>query len=208
MSTLSIVNQSGSAAGEVSIDDAWLEREKGEQAVHETVVAYLAGRRAGTACTKTRGKVRGGGAKPYRQKGTGNARAGSNRSPVWRGGGTIFGPQPRSYAKKVNKKVRRLALRRAFTERLDAEAVMVADSAPALDKPSTKAVAAWLDAIGAGQHTLIIANEVSEALVHSVRNLPKVAVVPAGSLGVYQLLLHRKVLILQDAIEPLGQRLS
>ena len=208
MTTLAIMNQSGSAAGELAIDDAWLERDKGAQAVQDTVMAYLAGRRAGTACTKTRGKVRGGGAKPYKQKGTGRARAGSSRSPIWRGGGTTFGPQPRSYAKKVNKKVRRLALRRAFTERLDDEAVIAVDSLPALDKPNTKAFAAWLDSVGAGQHALVLVGDVTDAAALSARNLPKVALIAAANVGVYQLLLHKKVVITQDAVPALGVRLS
>ena len=110
MASLAIVNEKGAAAGEVTIDESWLEREKGDSAVHDTVVAYLATKRAGTAATKNRKLVRGGGAKPWRQKGTGRARAGSNRSPIWRGGGVIFGPQPRSFAKKVNKKVKKLVL--------------------------------------------------------------------------------------------------
>ena len=101
--TLNILNCQGENVGEYVVPDTAIELEKGAAAVHEAVVAILAGQRAGTACTKTRGLVRGGGAKPFRQKGRGGARAGSNRSPVWVGGGTIFGPQPRSYAKKLEK---------------------------------------------------------------------------------------------------------
>ena len=103
--TLDILDCKGTRVGEYVIPEGVIELEKGEQAVHDTVTAYLAGQRAGTACTKTRGEVSGGGAKPFRQKGLGRARAGSSRSPVWVGGGTIFGPRPRSFAKKVNKKV-------------------------------------------------------------------------------------------------------
>ena len=116
--TLDILDCKGARVGEYVIPEGVIELEKGEQAVHDTVVAYLAGQRAGTACTKTRGEVSGGGAKPFRQKGMGRARAGSSRSPVWVGGGTIFGPRPRSFAKKVNKKVLQLALKRALSERI------------------------------------------------------------------------------------------
>jgi large subunit ribosomal protein L4 len=115
MSTVPLHDTAGKAIGEVAINDTWLERERGAQALHELVVAIRAHHRAGTACTKTRGEVRGGGKKPWRQKGTGRARAGSSRSPVWRGGGITFGPRPRKYTHKVNKQVRHLALRRAFT---------------------------------------------------------------------------------------------
>ena len=103
--TLDILNCTGEVVGKYDIPEGVIDLENGKQAVHDAVVAFLAGNRSGTACTKTRGLVRGGGAKPWRQKGRGGARAGSSRSPVWVGGGTIFGPQPRSFAKKVNKKV-------------------------------------------------------------------------------------------------------
>ena len=116
--TLDILDCKGARVGEYVIPEGVIELEKGEQAVHDAVVAYLAGLRAGTACTKTRGEVSGGGAKPFRQKGTGRARSGSSRSPVWVGGGTIFGPRPRSFAKKVNKKVLQLALKRALSNGL------------------------------------------------------------------------------------------
>lgn len=208
MSALSMKNASGSAVGDLEINDAWLEREKGEQAVQDTVVAYLAGRRAGTASTKTRGNVSGGGAKPFKQKGTGRARAGSSRSPVWRGGGTTFGPLPRCYGKKVNKKIRRLALRRAFTERLDDGSMIAVDAAPALASVSTKSLVGWLNAVGAGEHVLILVKEPSEALLLSARNLPKVLVSAADKVGVYQLLLYRKIVVTPDAITALGERLG
>ena len=103
MTTLTIKDMSGTDAGDYQLDDAWLERERGAQAVHDVVVSYLAAQRGGTASTKNRSQVRGGGAKPYSQKGTGHARAGTSRSPLWEGGGVIFGPQPRRFHKKVNR---------------------------------------------------------------------------------------------------------
>ena len=207
MTSLAIVNEKGAAAGEVTIDESWLEREKGESAVHDTVVAYLATKRAGTAATKNRKLVRGGGAKPWRQKGTGRARAGSNRSPIWRGGGVIFGPQPRSFAKKVNKKVKKLALRRSFAECIDAEKVIVLDKLEVSDI-KTKALAALLKSLGAGENALIITDNVSKELFLSARNLPKVDVVNAENLNVYQLLLHKKVIITSAGLESLGKRLG
>jgi large subunit ribosomal protein L4 len=201
MAKVSVVN--------IDIDDAWLEREKGEQAVHDTVVAYQAGLRAGTASTKNRSAVRGGGKKPWRQKGTGRARAGSIRSPIWRGGGVIFGPTPRSYAKKINKKVRTLALRRAFAERVDAGDVIVVDSFD-FDTPKTKDVAAALDAIGAGDNVLVLVSSQADVpnTVLGARNLPRVTLMDADQVNVYYTLLHKKIVIAQDALESLGGKLQ
>jgi large subunit ribosomal protein L4 len=196
----------GQEAGNIEIDDALLEREKGEQAVHDTVVAYLASKRAGTACTKTRGKVRGGGAKPYRQKGTGHARAGSNRSPIWRGGGTIFGPVPRSYAKKVNKKAKQLAMRRAWTERIDAGDVIVVDKIE-LAEAKTKEVLKVLNAVEAGENVLILDGAIDESLKLAARNLPKAEAVSSANVNVYQMLLHRKIVITSAGVDVLGERL-
>lgn len=209
MTTLPIVDLSGASVGEFAVCADWIEREKGEQAVRDTVVAYLAGLRAGTACTKTRSKVRGGGAKPYRQKGTGRGRAGSIRSPLWRGGGTIFGPVPRAYTKKVNKKVRRLALRRCFTERLDEGALIVVDSL-GFEQPKTRLAAAALKAIGAGDDVLVVMNGFLEHgnACMALRNLPKVSMVEARSVNAYDMLLHKKVVISQDALDVLGGRIS
>ena len=127
MTKLNVLNMQAAGAGEYTLEDNLLELEKGTQAVHDTVIAFLAGERAGTASTKTRSEVRGGGAKPYRQKGTGRARAGTKSSPIWTGGGVTFGPKPRDYDKKINKKVKKLALKRAFSELVKAEAVTVLD---------------------------------------------------------------------------------
>lgn len=207
MTKLAMKNQTGSDVGSVEVLDAWLEREKGTQAVHDTVVAYLAAQRSGSACTKTKGDVRGGGKKPYRQKGTGHARAGSNRSPLWRGGGVTFGPQPRDYDKKINKKVRQLALRRAFTERVDAGDVIVVDSL-ALGEGKTKAIAQVLKAVNAGSNALIIDAAIADAVKLATRNMPKVDVVDSANVNVYQMLLHRKVVVTSAGLTSLGERLS
>lgn len=149
-----IVDSAGKEVGVADFDAAWLEREKGDQAVHDTVVAFLAGLRAGTACTKNRAKIRGTGAKPWRQKGTGRARAGTVKSPIWRGGGVVFGPTPRSYAKRVNRKVQSLALRRTFTERVDAGDVIVVEEL-VVAEPKTKCFVEFLNSIGAGDDALV-----------------------------------------------------
>ncbi|MCH2175866.1 MAG: 50S ribosomal protein L4 [Lentisphaeria bacterium] len=207
MSNIDLLDNSGAVSGSVELKDAWLEREKGEQAVKDVVVAYLAAQRAGTASAKNRSAVRGGGAKPWRQKGTGNARAGSNRSPIWRGGGIIFGPSPRKFHKKVNKKVRQLALKRAFTERVDANEVAVVDQI-SLAGIKTAEVAKLLKGLGLGENVLIIVDSLDDNLQLSVRNFPKVDVVAVDNINVYQLLLHKKVLLTKAGLEKLGERLA
>ena len=207
-----VFDKSGSAAGDLELQEKWLEREKGEQAVHEAVVAYLAGLRAGTAKTKTRSEVRGGGKKPFRQKGTGRARAGSSRSPIWRGGGTIFGPQPRSYHKSVNKKVRRLAVRRALAERLDAGDLVVVEEF-SFDAPKTKDAAAFLETINANNRPVVI---VSDAVMDenlnntylSFRNVAGCSIIGAGWVNAYILLSGQKVVITKEALEQLGERIA
>ena len=204
---LTVKTLTGADAGTYELNESWLERDKGEQAVHDTVVAYLANQRSGNACTKTRGNVRGGGAKPYRQKGTGNARAGSNRSPIWRGGGTVFGPQPRSFAKKVNKKVRKLALRRALAQRVDAGEIIVLENLD-VDTHKTKNLVQVLKAIGADQNALIFDADVNGNLRLASDNIPKAEAVPSENVNVYQLLLHRTVVTTSAGLDKLGERLS
>ncbi len=204
--SLPVKNAQGQETGAVEIRPEWLEFEKGAQAVHLAVVAHRAACRSGTACTKTRSEVRGGGAKPWRQKGTGRARAGSTRSPLWRGGGTIFGPKPRDYSKKVNKKVRRLAVKRAFSERLKAgDVLVVEDIAPS--RPKTREVKALLSGVGAGEHVLVVVNSPSENLKLGARNLPNVQVLPAAAVDTYRLLRYRKILFDKAGLEAFLARI-
>ncbi len=207
MPELTIKTQDGTDAGVHVLEEQMLEFERGEHAVHQAVVTYLANQRQGTAAVKNRSKVRGGGAKPYRQKGTGHARAGSIRSPLWRGGGVIFGPVPRDYRKKMTKKAKILALRRAFTERLQSQDVTLVDALN-IEQPKTKAIVAILNRLELGDNVLIIDAEPSIQLRLAARNIPKVDVVSAQDLNVYQLLLRRKVLITQRGLEELGARLT
>lgn len=207
---IQVIDMQGASSGDVEI--SWLEREKGSQAVHDAVVAFLAGQRAGTACTKTRSEVSGTGKKPYKQKGTGRARAGSARSPIWRGGGITFGPKPRNYAKGINKKVKRLALRRAFTERFDAEEVIVVDDIN-FDAVKTKDAAAFLDRIGAGQRCLVVVFDEEnfenlEKVDLSFGNLPQVDLVGSTSVNTYEMLLGKKVVITKKALEAIGERVT
>lgn len=206
--TIPVRTSSGADSGaSYDIQDTWLERARGAQAVKDSVVAFHARMRSGTAATKTRGMVAGGGAKPWRQKGTGRARAGSSRSPVWRGGGIVFGPQPRSYDKKMNQKVEKLALRRAFTDRLDEGDVILVDKIE-FAEAKTKLMTAFLDAIGAGQDCMIIVDDYSENVELAARNLANAMVIKAASVNTYWMLLFKKVVITKAAMEILGQRLA
>lgn len=207
MATLNVKAIDGAAKGTVEVEDGMLERDKGSQAVKDSVVAFLAGCRSGTAATKSRGMVSGGSAKPWRQKGTGRARSGSSRSPVWRGGGIAFGPQTRSYAQKVNQKVEKLALRRAFTDRLDAEDIIVVDELK-FDEPKTKQMVAFLKAVGAGEHVLIIVDDYDANVVLSMRNLPNVQIFRAASVNTYWMMRYKKVVITSAGLEALSKRLG
>lgn len=201
-----IIDAAGASTGQYAFKPEWLELEKGEQAVKDVVVAFLARLRAGTAATKTRGMVRGGGAKPWKQKGTGRARAGSNRSPIWRKGGITFGPQPRSYAKRVNRSVRRLALKRAFSERLQDQSVIIVEQ---IDLPAkTKAMGQFLDRIGAGRHALLVVDELTDAVVLSSRNLPDIELLKPSAVNPYWLLLFKKIVFTKSALDVFVKRLS
>jgi large subunit ribosomal protein L4 len=210
--TVQVFDKQGSANGELEVNAAWIEREKGEQAIHESVVAYLAGLRAGTAKTKTRSEVRGGGKKPYKQKGTGRARAGSTRSPIWRGGGIIFGPSPRSYKQNINKKVKKLALRRAFAERIDAGELVVVDEFT-FSEAKTKNAAAYLKSIDATNRPVVI---VSDKLMDdnmnntylSFRNVSGCSIIGAGWVNAYIMLSGKKIVITKAALEELGARIT
>src|SRR5512133_1614291 len=154
---LAIKDIKGQSQGEWEVKFPLIESGKGTQAVHDTVVAYQAAQRMGTACTKTMGEVAGTGKKPWRQKGTGRARAGSFASPIWRGGGVVFGPKPRDFSKKVSRKTRQLALRKALSERLKAGDVMVVDELK-LSSPKTKGFTGLLAALQVQGSALLVAD--------------------------------------------------
>ncbi|MGL4854593.1 MAG: 50S ribosomal protein L4 [Lentisphaeria bacterium] len=205
---IKILDMTGKESGVYTFDASILEAEKGQQAVKDTVVAFLSGLRAGTACTKGKGQVSGGGAKPFRQKGTGRARSGSSRSPIWTGGGTVFGPQANhNYNKKVNKKVRRLALRRAFTERLIAGDIIIVDEVT-VETPKTKEVVSFLNAINAGNDVLVVVDDYEMNFYLGASNLPRVDVITADLINVYQLLLFKKIVITKAGLEMIEKRLK
>ena len=206
--TLDILDCTGAKVGDYAIPESAIEMEKGTQAVHDTVVAYLAGARAGTACTKTRGMVSGGGAKPFRQKGRGGARAGSGRSPVWVGGGTIFGPVPRSFAKKINKKVLALALKRSFSERVAEGDVVVLDKFALPDHKTRSAVAVLKNLKVADDTVLLAVNELDEAALCATGNIASMVLRRAATVNVYELLRFKKVVFTKEALDAFIGRLA
>jgi large subunit ribosomal protein L4 len=174
--------------------------------VHESVRAELAARRQGTHSTKTRAQVRGGGAKPWRQKGTGRARAGSSRSPIWTGGGIVFGPQPRHYTFKVNRKERRAALRSALSLHAGRGSIAVFDSG-AFDAPSTKQAVQLLSGWDAAKSpTLVVLTDEEAKVAYSFRNLDRLSVLPAGAVGVADLVGAASLLVSQAALDELTRR--
>jgi large subunit ribosomal protein L4 len=194
------------ATKKVDLDDAAFGAEFHEPLVHETVRAELAARRQGTHATKTRGMVRGGGAKPWRQKGTGRARAGSSRSPVWTGGGTVFGPQPRHYTFKINRKERQAALRSALSLHAGRDSLAVLDPAPFSDAPTAKQAAALLKDWNQPRGVLVILSEAEERVALSFRNLDRVSVLPAANVGVADVVGASALLASQAALDELTAR--
>jgi large subunit ribosomal protein L4 len=193
-------------AGSVSLDDAAFGVPFHESLVHESVRAELAARRQGTHATKTRGLVRGGGAKPWRQKGTGRARQGSIRAPQFAGGGTVFGPSPRSYTFKVNRKERRAALRSALSVHAARGTIAAFDPAPFADVPSTRQAAQLLDGWAPGRPALVVLAEDQAQVALSFRNLDRVSVLPADGVGVVDLIGAAAVLCSQEALDQLTTR--
>lgn len=205
---LTVKNLSGQDQGELEVPFALVEGGRGTQAVHDTVVAYLANQRRGTACTKTMGEVAGTGKKPWRQKGTGRARAGSFQSPLWVGGGVVFGPKPRDFSKKVNKKTKQLALRKALSERLKAGDVLVVDELK-LDAPKTRGFVALRERLGLDRTTLVVtAGQPDPNLRLATRNLQDIELTTSAELHTYQVLRPHKLLFTRSALEALGQRLQ
>jgi large subunit ribosomal protein L4 len=206
---LKVINTSGAATGEVEFaEELLIKNGKGSQAVHDSVVAYMANQRLGTAKTKQIGEVHGSGKKPWKQKGTGRARAGSFASPLWRGGGVVFGPHPRDYSIRVPKKVKALAFRRALSERLLAGDVVVVDDLK-LDGHKTRDFVALVDKLAPGAATtLLVTGQMDNDLKLASRNLPDVQVAPADSVNTYELLRFDKIVATKAAFEKLQARVG
>ena len=196
--------RTGEAIGTVELSDELFAAPVNVAVLHQVVTAQLAGRRLGTSDTKTRGEVRGGGAKPYRQKGTGRARQGSRRAPHFAGGGVVFGPHPRSYAQRLPRKMKRLALRGALTAKFGGDAIRVLD-AFGLEAIRTKELLGVLDNLKVAGRVLIVSPARDERLDLSARNLPRVAVLLADSLNVVDLLNADTIVIEQTALARLEE---
>jgi len=205
---ISIKDISGKTQGELEVKFPLVENGKGTQAVHDTVVAYQAAQRSGTACTKTAGEVAGTNKKPWRQKGTGRARAGSFQSPLWVGGGVVFGPKPRDFSKKVSKKTRALALRKALSERLKAGDVVIVDDLK-LASSKTRDFTKVIDALEISGTTLVVSNgEMNANLELASRNIPYVDVTTSDTLNTYDVLRPDKLLFTKSAFEKVEARLT
>jgi len=204
-----IQNWQGEEAGSASVDLAVASSETASHVVHRALVRQMANARQGTASSKTRAEVRGGGRKPWRQKGTGRARAGSIRSPLWKGGGVIFGPKPRDYTQKMNRKERRLALRTAFQGRAE-DLIVVEEFADQLSRPKTKefisALSRW--GVAAGDTVLLITSGKDENVYLSTRNISSVKLVLADNLNVRDLLAADRVVITATALERVKENYS
>lgn len=209
MATLDVINQAGAVVGTIELNDEVFGIEPNQQALYDALIMQQASRRQGTASTRGRSEVRGGGRKPYRQKGTGRARQGSIRTPQYRGGGTVFGPKPRNYAYKINKKVRRLALKSALSEKLIGEAMNVMDKLE-LAAPKTKDFVAIVDAIQAPYKTLFVVAEADDNTnaYLSARNLPGVSMMSSKAINVYDLVNANKVVMTSAAVKEIEEALA
>ena len=204
---LTVKDIKGKAQGELEVKFQVIENGRGTQAVHDTVVAYAAAQRMGTACTKNAGEVAGTNKKPWKQKGTGRARAGSFQSPLWRGGGVVFGPRPRDYTKKISKSTKQLAMRKALTERIKAGDVLIVDDLK-LSSAKTKDFVSVLNALDLKGTALFVSHAADKNLTLASRNVETVELAASDSVNTYQLLRVDKIVFTRGAYENLEQRLN
>jgi len=208
MPKVTLYNIAGAAAGEIELNDGVFGVAYNEAVIHQAVVRQMANERLGTHATKTRGLVRGGGKKPWKQKGTGRARVGSIRSPLWVGGGTVFGPTPRSHAKDMTRKARQLAVKSALSEKLRANELIVIDAIN-FEAPKTKEVVKFLSAFNADGKALIIdGGAASENTVLSARNIPGVKAYAPSGLNIYDIVHYTKLFLTQDAVKKIEEVLA
>lgn len=208
MPKVTLYNIAGQAAGEIELNDGVFGVEYNEAVIHQAVVRQMANERLGTHATKTRGLVRGGGKKPWKQKGTGRARVGSIRSPLWVGGGTVFGPLPRSHAKDMPRKARQLAVKSALSEKLRAGEIIVVDAIQ-FEAPKTKDVVKMLAAFDvAGKALIVDGGEKSVNTILSARNIPGVKAYAPSGLNIYDLVHYTKLFLTKDAVEKIEEVLA
>lgn len=207
MPKAALYNAEGVRVGDLELSEDIFGVPVNEHVLHQAVVRHLANRRRGTASTKTRGEVQGSGRKPWRQKGTGRARAGSIRSPLWRKGGIVFGPKPRSYEQALPKKVRRLAVKSALSSRVqDGDLIVIEEIR--LPQPKTKEVVKLLKSLDVTRSALLVLPERDELIERAARNLPEVGIALASELNAYDILAFDKVIITKDALAKVGEVLK
>ena len=204
MPNIQVLDMAGNKVGDVELSESVFGIEPNTVVMHQMVVNYLANNRQGTQSALTRAEVRGGGRKPWKQKGTGHARQGSTRAPQWTHGGVVFAPKPRSYRFTVNKKVKRLAMKSAFSSKLKDSQLVVVDNV-AVDSFSTKTIAAMLKAIGAEKKALIVLDSVDTKVVNSARNIPGVKTAQVNTLNVYDIMNADKLVIVKGAISKIEE---
>ena len=203
MPTVGLFNKEGNKIEDIQLNETIFAAEVNADAMHQVVVALLANKRQGTQSAKTRAEVRGGGIKPWRQKGTGRARQGSIRAPQWIKGGVVFAPKPRDYRMSIPKSMRRVAMLSALTSKVQNDEMVVLDSLT-LEAPKTKEVVKMLNAFNA-KKTLIITAEANETVYKSARNIEGVAVLPVNNINVYDLLKYPKVIMNKDAVSKIEE---
>lgn len=204
MPNIAVLNMAGKEVSTMELSDAIFAIEPNAAVMHHMVVNYLANQRQGTQSALTRAEVSGGGRKPWRQKGTGHARQGSTRAPQWTHGGIVFAPKPRDYSYTVNKKVRRLAMKSAFSAKAASNDIIVID-AITTDKFSTKTMAAMLEAVGSQKKALIVLPTVDKKVINSARNIPGVKTAQVNELNVYDMLNADKLIIAKEAVEKIQE---
>lgn len=207
MPKVALYNTAGEQVGDVELSDAVFGIEPNRHVVHDAVLMQRASLRAGTHKTKGRSEVRGGGRKPWRQKGTGRARQGSIRSPQWKGGGVVFGPTPRSYAYKLPKKVRRLAIKSVLSAKVADNEIIVLDQLT-MDAPKTKQFAEVLKNLKVERKALVVAAEYDDNVALSARNIPGIKFVPAEGINVLDVVSHDKLIITKDAVQKVEEVLA
>ena len=203
MANVSVYNIEGNQLGEIELNDAVIGVEINEHLLHMAVVNHLAAKRQGTQSAKTRSEVRGGGKKPWRQKGTGHARQGSTRAPQWTGGGVVFAPKPRDYSFKLNKKERRLALKSALTSKVVENKIIVLDAFN-MDEIKTKKFKAVMDALKVSK-ALVVVDGDNKNVVLSARNIPEVKTASTNTINVYDILKYDTLVVTQDAVATIQE---
>lgn len=204
MPTIKLINFQGEVVGSLELSDAVFGAPIHVPAMHQVVVAQLANARQGTACTKTRADVSGGGRKPFRQKHTGRARAGSTRSPLWLKGGVAHGPKPRDYSQKVNRKVRQLAMRSALSLKATEDRMLILENGK-LETPKTKAMLAFLGKVEATRKPLMVIHESNENVYRSAANIPGAKVIHVDSINVYDILNHEHLIMTAESAQKLQE---